>query len=426
MKYQLCLLLSVLIAFLYFGSTTTFARQVELETGENDLVLESSNLADNFRRGRERPILHFDLLGEGEQFGPGTIARNRDGSIVKEMKHVSGAVWSPCGESFAYFSKPEPGQPQALMLETLEGKSKTVMTIPEMEILVWHPCWSPDGKRLACIVAREATEDVNFIHQADFSLQIVNAEKAVVEKSMEIPVGLLEWPSPTTPSSNFRWSPDGKHVLVSWAKSMVFTVETGRVTPISSAYSIAEWAPNSKSVFFFDFQPKDEGDSVGRFTFKGFSRRFLSQNSPELLVNAERLAELNIFEHPGVFDMRLLLSPKGKKLAMLVGAGKEMQRRTGCLLVYDVGADDEVIAFDQPAYRIEMDKKRIMDHPCFSPDEQQIACLVMTSWDELAIETLDLSDGAWTRLGVLSFRIGDYGTAAIDFIGWEKALSWTH
>ena len=418
MKNYIIFTLGILVVLL--GPESVDARQIDSKTDAKNKDSESSNVVD-----RQRPILHFDLLGEGRQIRPGTIARKRDGSIAKELKHVTGAVWSSNGESFAYYSQPQPDKPQTLKLETLAGKSRTLFTAPDKQLFVWHPCWSPDGKRIAAVVAREATKNVSFDHQTDFSLKIINTEKGGVEKSIEIPIGVLEFPYPTTPSNSFSWSPDGKHILVSWASSVVITVDTGRHVIITKGYSIAEWAPNSRSVYFFDFKPEYEGAPEGLYAVKGFFQRSLSQDSAKLLKNDVKLAELNIFDHPGIFYMRLTLSPKGKKMAMVVGAGKEKNQRKGCLLVYEM-TNIENIDLGKPARRIEIDKQRVIDHISFSPDEEEIGCLVMTNRDKYTIETLDLKTGKWKKLGDLTFNIGNYGIAALDFIGWHKALSWTN
>jgi Tol biopolymer transport system component len=350
--------------------------------------------------GLSRPILYSDFDESSQEFV--TSAVYPDGRQSKGVLPAWRAAWSPDGNWIAYVTV-EPDKTNALKLRNLRDDEKTLFETREEHL--WNvPTWSPDGGRLA-IIALQPRSNGPFTNR----LLVIDVSTGKVLARHDISDGVIHLPYFYTPPNIFRWSPDGRMILLSWESAVVIDVASGRSETINPGPTIAEWAPDSSGIYYFTIRnPRQIANrTLGEFYFKK-----LGSGNPVTLLDAARLRALDLAYSPLVFG-RMALSPSGKQLAVSIGSTKHAQ---GVLQIYDLSAGPTSVLGKMPKV---FEPRGVIIGLEWAPDESNLAA--MTGGDDVRIELLDLSAGTWKTLAtVVETKKVDIDSLA--FVG----LSWSH
>jgi WD40 repeat protein len=350
----------------------------------------------------ERPVLYFDMERERDQNRPvmkGVYRDGRDSGIL-----VRGLIggWSRDGAWFAFLA--EDGQ---LRLRDLQGAERTVFTAGEQEhifLSAWQSIWSPDSRRIALLLLEGSSATAP---GRRYSLVIIDVPTASVVVRKPVTSEVYEranW-SPYT----FRWSPDGRKILLAWQATVVFDTDSGSFLLVAPNPVFAEWAPDSSAVYYFD------GWGLGDF--------FVKKRGSSVPV---KLMDKSILIASGwqpvlLHGPLLSLSPSSSRLAVAVGS---------LIQLYDLKGD-QAPALDSPTGRFPAGG--IIATLEWSPDERSLAVLVVGAAPGARqpgtvavfgpeVRLLDLATGQWRTLATLGFEPAGVG---IDIVGLIKTLSWT-
>lgn len=361
--------------------------------------VEAERQGQPSQRVPSRPILYLDVEGEPGELKPYIAAVYPDGRRLGALVPGLGAMWSPSGTWFAYVAR---FRDTALNVMNLDGEVRTVFTTEPGEFIFnmgWQSIWSPDGRRIALIVC---PEDMSV-----YSITVIDvAEKKVVSRH-KLPDKVysrfkdgerypMNWPP-----YKFRWSPDGRKLLLSWESTVVVDAVTGAIETIADIPTAAEWAPGSDAVYYF------RGD---------FYLRKLGSPTSLTLVTKERVVALGLRRPPFLHKGVLTLSPSGSKLALLAGS---TTGRTSSIHIYDLGEGGPV-TLDKYFKRLETED--VITALEWAPDENGIAIMAFSPPGEMTIKLLDLMTGAWRTLATVAYPMR---VPEIDVLGSYKTLSWT-
>ncbi len=202
----------------------------------------------------------------------------------------SGApVWSPDGQWIAFTAKRAEHE-QIFVIRMAGGEA---FPLTKVENNIGRIEWSPDGKRIAFTMeqpepksdkkreeryGKYAVEDqeykLNWLYAVDFDPDRRSPEELPCYDAKDSSAqawDCLSWPevealidSVDFTVSNFRWSPDGRHIAVqhqpdplinSWFKADVSLIEVGTKTLkpfLNSSYgeSLLAWSPDSKFILY--------------------------------------------------------------------------------------------------------------------------------------------------------------------------------
>jgi Tol biopolymer transport system component len=254
------------------------------------------------------------------------------------------------------------------------GESKTVfVTDGTKERILQRPMWSPDGRSIAVIVLTVAPRS-----PYTNSLAIIDVTQQNVRGRYAFSNDVIHLPFHFTPLDKFRWSPDGLKVLISWVSAVIISVDTGRVETISSEAIVAEWAPTSDAVYYFEV----EGTRKPPRKLGGFYVKRLGQ-PPVTLVDARRLATAG-FTITAPMHGVMTLSPTGRWLALSLGSDKPSE---SVLRLYDLGRG-EPPALERAA-KIVPTEERIAAVE-WAPDESTIAVLSLRDPDPMGRQPPDV------------------------------------
>jgi hypothetical protein len=267
-------------------------------------VPESSTTAPMARA--PRPILHFDVQPAASAGG---LPRLATGAIHADGRHVNRvlddlgyATWAPDGQWFAYLGVVD-GDRWVLRKRNLEGEEQTIFTGPPgARSGLKFPAWAPDGRRIALV--------------SPTGVAIFDTQRAALlaHHRLSGPVASALSGSP----ENYGWSPDAKKILVSWAQAIVIDAASGSVETISKGPVIAEWAQDSRAVYYF------ETDDSG---LTGLYRKVLGSSAPERLADAEHIRRAGLRRSRALILGRMILSPSAARLAIVGGDASEGQDR---------------------------------------------------------------------------------------------------
>jgi len=340
-----------------------------------------------------RPILYVDLDPTTPHYV--TSAVYPDGRRLRPLAHAFGAAWSPDGTSFAYVAE-TPGHRIGLRVQSLDGATRPVFTAASNEGIFPWPMWSPDSRRIAVIVLRRGGGSPANV------LTIIGVDDRTAVTCVTIPTETMHLPYYVAPPNRFRWSPDGRKILVSWERATVVHIETRRLEHICAWPVIAEWAPDSNGVYYVVmgtlYQPAAR--SIG-----GGCLKKLGTQDPVKLIEGSRIRELGLSLAPVVHG-RLVLSPSGSLLALATGSD---MGNASVAHVFDLRRGRRAFAVASTVLGIVM----ALD---WAPDGQSMAAAVVS--DDVSIELLDLATETWTPLA--SFVRPEN----IDALGFN-ILSWT-
>lgn len=351
------------------------------------LTLPSLTATPIERGGDARPILYMGNERAGIRTMVVTRAVYPDGRDLGPVVRSIGATWSPNGRQIAFVTPTG----MSMNVADLQGETRTLINSPGQwrPYYAW-PAWSPDGTEIALIEVGWCDEGSRVTDVVVIDVAEGKATSRLGPYEFWHAEGTQDGPGRFSMPEALRWSPDGTKLLVSWDTVGVLDLATGRVEPISDTRVVAEWAPGSDAVYYYDVKsdPGSEGRSVSSLNIKT-----LGSDEPTVLADEQRLQELGMIGTPGVIPGLLAVSPSGSTLAATAGQSDE---GTGTLRLYDLG-DGEHIAVERPAQSFQTEGRMVaMD---WSPDEDSIAFLVVDETASTTLQVLDLKTGRWDTVG---------------------------
>lgn len=350
-----------------------------------------------------RPILYFDV--DDKEGTPSAVTKGvyPDGRSLRLLVRGTGAVWSPDGAWFANVT-----EENSLIIRNLQGEVRNIFT-PGKEHLLSHSIWSPDGKRIAVIsiVPGNAAENV-------VSVVIIDVAGGKVLSRHGVP----SWA--VTPSK-FRWSPNGRKILLVNGISfvggaVVIDTETGATETLTDKFIIAEWAPDSDSVYYFEINVIVEQELVGFYLKK------LGDSKPVKLMDKEKVDSLGLKTW-----VQINLSPESTMLlvvgGILTSAGVPKNEFKEFIYIYDV-SDGKTVVLNTPYKKFQVED--LITSLEWSPDGNSLAALVLdaSQMTTAKIKIMDLLKGKWKTVATLN-TVKISGTDLIDMLYLGKTLSWT-
>jgi len=299
------------------------------------------------------------------------------GSVVR----TTGATWSPDGTQIAFVAPTG----QSMSVANLQGEERTLINSPGLwrPYYAW-PAWSPDGSKIALIEVGWCNEGNRISDLVVIDVATGLATSRYGPHDFWMADGTQEGPGRFSMPEALRWSPDGSKFLISWDNTVVLDFDTGKVERISDERVVAEWAPGSDAIYYFEVERRPGGRTISSFNIKT-----LGSESATVLADKQRLETLGMVGEPGLIPALLARSPSGSTMATATGQSTD---GTGRLQVY--GLDDGgSLALDAPSDSFEVEGRIIaMD---WSPEEDSIAALVVDEDDSTTLQVLDLVSGTW-------------------------------
>ena len=351
------------------------------------LTLPSLTATPIEQGGDARPILYMGAERDGVMSIVVTRAVYPDGRDLGTVVRSIGATWSPNGQQIAFVTPTG----MSMNVADLQGETRTLINSPGQwrPYYAW-PAWSPDGTEIALI-------EVGWCDDGSRISDVVVIDVAQGKSTLRFgpydfwhAEGTQDGPGRFSMPEALRWSPDGTKLLVSWDTVVVLDFATGRVEPISDTRAVAEWAPGSDAIYYYDVKrdPGSKGRSVSSLNIKT-----LGSDEATVLADGQRLEELGMIGTPGVIPGLLALSPSGSTLAATAGQSDD---GTGTLRLYAL-ADGELFAVERPAQSFQTEGRMVaLD---WSADGDSIAVLVVDETDSTTLQVLDLESGRWKAVG---------------------------
>jgi hypothetical protein len=236
---------------------------------------------------------------------------------------------------------------------------------------------------------------------------MIDVAERKVRSRYALPNGVITFPHHTSPPDKFRWSPDGRNILISWESALVIAVETGRNEAISSTPVVSEWAPGGDAVYYFEVTNAHTAEPR---EFGGFYVKRLGEAAIELMDQAT--LETAGFKIKGPMYGLMTLAPSGNKVAISSGS---TEGNGDIIRVYDFQAAPLSLA--SPLQKVELkESTAALD---WAPDEQSLAVVTVLGSD-IKVNLLDLVSGE--RKVLAKWQLLDGMEIEIFTL---KALSWT-
>lgn len=357
----------------------------------------------------DRAILHVDGT---EIDGTKRIiltATSPDGRQIG-IYPAHGAAWSPNGSQFAYFFTRTPVSRAALALSNLEGEVETIFEPKgEDHIAGWHPAWSPDGRKIAILLVSPSRTG-----RHDYAVAVIDADMKDLVSRHSLPEGtILNYH--LSPPNNFRWSADGRKILVSWENVVVVDTEKNRVLSVTREHAVAEWAPDSDAVYYFSIS---NWSNMRERALGGFYIKKLNDANPVELMDQKDVRGIGLTLLPGIHYSLMVLSPTGTRLAIVTGAAQANLVR---LQIHDL-KERGSISLEKPVRTFHTDD--LITAIEWAPDESSLAAVTLDKEGKVAIKLLHLETGTWRTVVKVNLDLRGLGTAGLELLGF-KNLSWT-
>ena len=354
----------------------------------------------------DRAILALDADTKNREETLVTIGVRYDGQSLGAVAPAPGAVWSPDGSRFAYIT----GDGVSVKVGNLQGEEFPVLdTGTEWHPMYQWPAWSPDGSLLAAMNVAWCEVGMKVS-----SVEIIDAlNGGSVDRHGPYDFwqadGTLQGPRRFSTPNNISWSRDGGKLLVSWDKAVVINIKSGKPRVISSKPVLAEWAPTSDSVYYFDIEVGEENKR--NRTLGAFYVRHLESDEPETLLSAEEVADMGLSSEWGPIPGVMSLSPSGSTLAVSGGD--------------DEDGYSELHLFDIPEGSSAVSAKDGVRYPVngrlialdWAPDGNSIAGLIADA-SGVRMDIFDIATNEWSVVAKSGIEVNQ-----VQFLG--KVISWS-
>jgi Tol biopolymer transport system component len=358
------------------------------------------------QKKEDRAILASDTATTNREETLITIGVRYDGQNLGTAASATGAVWSPDGSRFAYIT----GDGVSVRIGDLSGEESSVLdTGTEWHPMYQWPAWSPDGKLLAAMNVAWCEVGMKVS-----SVEIIDAlNGGSVDRHGPYDFwqadGTLQGPRRLSTPNNISWSREGDKLLVSWDKAVVINVKSGKPRVISSRPVLAEWAPTSDAVYYFEIET-GERNKRNR-TLGAFYVRRLESGEPDLLLSAEEVANMGLAAEWGPIPGVMSLSPSGSTLAVSGGSDEDGHSELHLFEIPNGSSDVSV----KDATRYPVNGRLVaLD---WAPDESGLAGLVADA-SGVRLDTFDLATNEWSALTSSGIEVNQ-----VQFLG--KVISWS-
>jgi WD40 repeat protein len=226
---------------------------------------------------------------------------------------------------------------------------------------------------------------ITSLNVGSYEVVVIDIATATVRSRHPLPKGTLSLLY-TSPPNIFRWSPDGRRILVSWDRLVVVDIERGGAPLSLPGGVIAEWAPGSDAIYYFQLARSSSRPN-------GFYFRHLAASEPVRLMDADGLAAAGFRPARWLINGVMVLSPSGP------------------------------VALERPSHTFYSED--LMTAVEWSPDEKSLAVLAVVAQAKeekpVHVRVVDLASGTWRTVARVEFQLR---TPDVDLLGF-KILSWT-
>lgn len=356
------------------------------------------------QRGGAQPILYLDTEAGGLALRGVYPDGRRVRTPFRSSPTVPELMWSPDGKWFAYAIGHSGTANTSLEVMNLEGDRKTIFTT-EGEAMS-TPIWSPDGGRIAVMVFGGPPSAL--------WVAVIDVAAKKLQSRYKLPTTIID---PATRPDKFRWSPDGRKILLSRNTAAIIDTVTGGIERVADQRVLPEWAPGSNAVYYFDL--KDSVPMLPPSNLGDFYLKTLAPTSVTTVMDRKGIEALGL---TGMLTRGFLaLSPKGSKLAVsgsstLAEGGKA--KAAGVVYIYDL-SERRTVTLDKPSKSFQTeDLIMALD---WAPDESGLAAVAVGT-KGISIKLLDLTTGAWRILATVANN--EY-IGSLYLMVPLKTMSWT-
>lgn len=349
-----------------------------------------------------KPILHLDAAHEKGRIVPVSVARTFDGREIRRFPGMVAPALSPGGNELAAVR-------ESLELITLDGVRRVNIEprhLPNRDerFFETHPAWSPDGQRIAAItVVPGATVGDNA-----WAIVVLDAGNGRPVTRIPVPVDTAAGcPYCMAFVNQFRWSPDGRSILLSWGNTIVANVDGRRISVVSETWSSADWCDSGNTVCFFEVDREGRGAPP-----RGFYSANLQSGERDVLLDGDAMAESMLAHSPFIPVPLVNTSPDGTHLVV----NSQAEDGGTVLRFYQLAGPvrPDLRKPDKTVHRAET-----IPQVVWSPSGRFIAAIAASDWTDFSLIRLDLSTGQWTVLADLAMG-PDTPPESFAY----KALSW--
>jgi hypothetical protein len=268
-----------------------------------------------------------------------------------------------------------------LELGDLGGGNKTILALEKTDVIA-HPIWSPDGRSLALLL-------LDAQHRSPF-IVVVDPGDQQHRSQYRVPLKLDDLGAARQVRPSFRWSPDGRKILVAMgAGAFVVDIANGVVETVANAPVLAEWSSSSDGVYLAEVSgAATDPDYLGSFSF-----RPLGPATSTRIMDRERIKALGLADIGASIRGTMRLSPKGSRL-VLWGSRTNADKVSSVIHVYDL-TGGQTGAFDRAFKTARIDEELAAVE--WGPDDHSLAAVTMADGG-IRIKVLDLRTGAWRTL----------------------------